>query len=709
MTHFQRAQPTWLSDRRDTWNQLVGFHTSFNLDSFKTKPTLRITGADTYRIWFNGTFAGCGPARTAEGYARVDEWPLAQALKTGKNHLAIEVLSHGIDSYVFVLQKPFLQAELIIQDEVLRSTPHDFKAQILPEKVQKVERFSKQRPFVEVYRLAPKSNDWRTTGIADPGQMEVFPGLQLLPRAVPLPALKTIDCPRTLAQGQVLISPDRPEAGNATSRSMVGKRVRGYMADQLELDLTVELKRLSFEDTEELSVATPRSIPKSSSALCEFDRVESGFIGLHLKCQQPTRIFLIFDEIRDRSFVLGVGAIVLDLEAGEHHFESMEPYSLKFLRVVTLHQPIELLSLYVRDHAYPTQDHLGQNIEDSELSAIFKAAVQTFRTNAVDLFTDCPSRERGGYPCDSWFTAMAERVLTGKSDIERNFLENYFLPESFEGIPKGMVPHCYPRSHLGNGVYISNWAIWLLLQLCDHCQRSRNLDLPKLARTRVEGIVAWFLPFINDLGLLEDLPGWKFVEWSAANDFVEGVNHPTNMLFAKTMLDLGGLYQRPDWVVIAKRMQTAIISESWDGRWFADQSLRVDGRLQRSDARTETCQYHALWTGLVNRDFGGDLWARLRNEWGPQRNIHGNAGEAKPDGVELYPAGLLYGLLLRLDLLLEFGDGERLMAEIKTIFAHQAELTGTLWEHTSPLASCNHGFASCACHYIGKQLSLETF
>ena len=41
--------------------------------------------------------------------------------------------------------------------------------------------------------------------------------------------------------------------------------------------------------------------------------------------------------------------------------------------------------------------------------------------------------------------------------------------------------------------------------------------------------------FENDTGLLEKLPSWVFVEWSAANSFVQDVNFPSNMLYARAL------------------------------------------------------------------------------------------------------------------------------------------------------------------------------
>lgn len=715
---FQQAIPTWIRGQREAWNQTAGFHARWPVAGPPNRTTLRITGADAYRVWVNGEHAGYGPARTACGYARVDEWDLTPWVTTGENHIAIEVHSHGVDSYVYVLQPPFLQAELLQGNTVLAATPEGFDARVLSERVQKVERFSKQRPFAEAYRLSPDCNAWRLgRGDVQHVACEPVATLNLLPRNLPLPHFACIQPEKVVGQGPVTVKDPVPELVPTLGRKTVGKRVRGYPMSNLEIDISAQLNRLDFPEDETCSKRLVRRLAAGTHALYDFGRVQGGFIGIKLYCKAPTRIYLKFDELRQDPSDLGVGAIALDLTPGAHVFESMAPYSFRFLRIVSLESPLQVESVYVREYAYPKDDAADYTGHNAVLANIFAAARQTFRTNSVDLFIDCPSRERGGYPCDAWFTARAERLLTAESRIERNFLENYFLPQTFDGIPEGMVPHCYPSSRLGNGAYIPNWAMWLMLQLVDYCERTHDGKLRDLARSRVEALVDWFHPHLNDQGLLENVPGWIFVDWSPANNYTEGVNHPTNMLYALCLEALSRLYDRPEWLETAKKMRSAILAESWDGHWFADQSQRVDGKLRRTRPRSEACQYHAFWTGLVDKDQMGDLWTRLRDNWGPCRHMQVVPGcqiptskQATNDKMiypdqcpDLDPAGLLYGILLRFDLLRRYGERDRLLNEVRAVFGPQAALTGTLWEHVTPRSSCNHGFASCACDYILKK------
>ncbi|MBT3295144.1 MAG: hypothetical protein HN919_17060 [Verrucomicrobia bacterium] len=719
----EEAVAVWPEGHSETWNQVVGFHAVLDREAPPgASAVLRVAGADCYRVWCNGRFAGYGPARTAHGYARVDVWPLDGMLQDGVNHLAIEVGSYGIDSYAYVLQPPFLLAEVVSDGRVVAATGRSFEAYVLTERIQKVERFSKQRPFAEAYRLTPDANAWRMgQGARESVACAEVTLPALLPRHVRRPRFDGIQPRAVLEQGAVVARPEEPAPVRHVARDGVGVRVMGYPVDTLEIDMSEELNHLAFVPAASAgvlpAVAESQLLTGGAYCLYDFGIIQGGFIGVRLRCEAPTRVYLTFDEVRrrepDRAFALGVGAVALDLAPGEHDFETLEPYSFRFLRVLSLQAPVTVENLRLREYVHPVPEMPGP-WADPELAAIFQAGRQTFRTNSVDLFTDCASRERGGYPCDSWFTARAERVLAGESRVERNFLENYFLVDTFASVPAGMVPHCYPSDRLGKGQYIPNWGLWLVFQLCAYCTRTGDEALRDLARPRVKALFDWFAPHRNREGLLEDVPGWIFVEWSPANDCTAAVNHPTNMLYAGCLAAAAGLYDRPDWAALAEETRTAVREASWDGRWFADQSVRLDGTLQRGAVRTETCQYHALYFGVATPAELPELWQRLRDDWGPLRGMHmamvaggrewvryyDEGVDPRPDDTELAPAGLLYGVMLRFDLLQQQGEWEQLLKEVRRVFGPMARASGTLWEHMEPHASLNHGFAACACEYL---------
>ena len=208
-TLFDYALPVWPEGRGSVWNQFVGFHASWDQQGNQSA-VLRATAADYYRAWCNGCFVAFGPARAAHGYARADEWCLDGYLQEGVNHLAVEVLAYGIDSYAHAMQPPFLQAEVVRGGEAAAATraesrPDVFVARILPERIQKVERYSAQRPFAEAYRLKSGCHDWRIEGDADAGlPCELVARPTLLPRGVRYPRFDCLRPEAQVASGRVV-------------------------------------------------------------------------------------------------------------------------------------------------------------------------------------------------------------------------------------------------------------------------------------------------------------------------------------------------------------------------------------------------------------------------------------------------------------------------------------------------------------------------
>ena len=104
---------------------------------------------------------------------------------------------------------------------------------------------------------------------------------------------------------------------------------------------------------------------------------------------------------------------------------------------------------------------------------------------------DCPSRERAGWLCDSFFTARGAADLCGNTPVERNFFENFLLPERFAHLPDGMLPMCYPADH-NDGVFIPNWALWFVVQLEEYLRRSGDRQMVEPLRPRVLSLFEYF-------------------------------------------------------------------------------------------------------------------------------------------------------------------------------------------------------------------------
>ncbi len=706
---FRSAQPIWPQGLTTTRNIFAGFRAVFPRTP-NAHTTLRITGSTLYRIRLNGQFVGHGPARAAHGFFRVDEIPLDAFPGEGPNLLTIEVAGYNVNSYYLLDQPAFLQAEVVADGTVVAATgsgDNDFEGFLLPERVRRVQRYSFQRPFIEVYRRTPDDDGWRheIAHQREPAPMETFSTPKTLPRGLPLPDYAGCQPRQLPARGTLTSVPLPKKSWNDRFLADIGPLMKGFPENELEVNLVRELQQIAVEEHETLNdiyhPEKPLTLADRQWALLDFGVNRTGFFGMQVTCTEPVKLIPVFDEILvDGRIIFNrldtINAVSYDLEPGTYHLETFEPYTFRYLQLQVLRGSCEIRHVFLRELANPDTQAAHFAANDHRLNDLFAAGRETFRQNAVDVFMDCPSRERACWLCDSYFTARVEADLCGHSRVEHNFLENFLLPENFDHLPDGMWPMCYPADH-PDGNFIPNWALWGVLELEEYLSRSGDRDLVDAMKPKVMGLFDYFRPFKNDDGLLEGLESWVFVEWSKANDFVQDVSYPSNMLYAGALDAAGRLYGDGRFHEEALQIKDTIRAQAFDSTFFVDNATRQNGLVEVTRNRTETCQYYAFYFNIATPETHPDLWEIVRDDFGPRRAESGKH-------PEIYPANAFIGNVLRLEVLSRYGESQQVLTEVKNYFEDMAKRTGTLWEHNDTRASCNHGFASHVAHVLYRDV-----
>ncbi len=706
---FQKAVPLWERGREKEMNATLVFYVAFKIDDDAIEGAiLRSTGSCAMRIMLDGEHFGYGPARGPHGWFRVDEWDLSKRLTKGEHFLTIEVAGYNSNSFYLLDQPSFLQAEIVDgngktiaatlekdEEEIVSFQALDYTGI----RVQKVQRFSFQRPFVEVYKIE-KVDEMENVDLAKQ------PDVKYLPRRVPYPEFAVLEPVAWGKTGKVVKREKLENPWRDRSLVNIGPQLKGYKLEELEVVLSDEVQALETtfdENAKPLEIGATYN--EGDAQIIDFGANYCGFFGLEVKTKGETEIVLTFDEILnpagDVNFLrLGACSAIkwtVDNDSLALPLEAFEPQVGRYAKLHCLKGSFTLNKIYTREFAYPPTRESSFDCADPRLVKLYKAADLTFRENSVDVFTDCPHRERAGWLCDSFFTARSAFDLTGKTDVEDAFFENYMLPESFKCLPDGMLPMCYPSDHY-DGVYIPNWAMWFVAELREYARRTPDHSVVKGLRKKIEKLMAFFEKYENSDGLLEKLPSWVFVEWSRANDFVQDVNYPSNMLYAFTLNAAGELYDVPRWTEKAEKIRATIREQSYDGEFFVDHALRKeDGSLEIMRDRSEVCQYFAFFFKTATPETYPELWAKLLDKFGPNRIKEG----VYP---EIYKANSFVGNVVRLELLARANRGSQLLDESVAYNEYMADRTGTLWENDEDYASCNHGFASHLVHVLYRDV-----
>ncbi len=674
---FDVAQPIWTTAEKGEINSSVAFTTHFEWDG-KAALKLRLAGCSIFKVFVNGEFAAYGPARGPHGWFRMDEWDLSRVAHKGDNHLKIVGVAYNTTTYYIIEHEPFLQAEVLADGKVVRSTGDGKWKASFTDRVRKTQRYSLQRSQSEVYEVSRQSRESLT--------ITNCPAVKLLERGAPYP---TFEMDRSYRPTDLLCVTLRTGAlGKAPKlwderSSFVG---RTYNTSELKHIPSVDWWKRTIKPMAKVE-GNMAKIDATHGVRYEGAVNNTGFLRLKVKVMKPGRLLVGFDEILVNGKLdflkrFGCNNIVLwDVtEPGEYDFESFEPYTFKFAEVIMLEGAATVEKLEMRTYKNPNATRACM-LKDLADRKIFEAARETFAQNAVDVFTDCPSRERAPWLCDSYFTGPAEHFFTGKNEMERTFLRNFAIAEEFPHLPEGMVPMCYPSDHISKN-FIPNWSMWFILEIANYFDRTGDRETVDLLRPRVEGLLKFYAQYLNADGALENLPAWVFVEWSHANDpklVKDGVNWPSNMTYADVLAKAARLYNRPELAEQSKNLKSLIRKRAYDGVWFRDNAKHPDV--------TETCQYYAFFHGIATPKSHPELWKKLTKEFGPER-------QAKGLYKDVWPSNAFIGNLLRLIVLKREGHDDQVAREIRGYYLKMAKSTGTLWEHDRPEASCNHAFAS---------------
>ena len=677
----------WIKGERDTKNSLFSF--CLHAEGIEKDDVLKLAALNIYSVYIDGEFVRFGPEKTAHNTCAVDEIPLGVY---GKSSLSIVVAVTGYNVVALSVHntKPFFSAEI-----EGKYTTDDFSAHLMNDRVIAVNKYSYQRHFCECYTMKRDRRDFLC------GDFSLFPtaeteevkGAREVRRETEVPTYERVT-PSVLKTGHVF---EDGTIGEFKDRALPDISENfGYPYDKLERNI--------LDEVHTYVIGTDANGGDKPYTLFDYGREISGFPVLSCRVKSDNaRIYLVWDEILSENGKLEVfrmktaNVICYDLAKGDYRIMSAEPYTYRYAAIVTAQGEVEYENPETVLLENPDAEKLSFTCSDADYELILDAAQNTFAQNCVDIPTDCPSRERAGWLCDSYFTARAEKLFTGKNTVEAHHLVNYAGSPQFEYFEKGVVPMCYPGDFPAER-YIPNWAMWYIIEVADSIKRSGSRKSAELSVEKVKGLVELFGRYENELGLLEKLDSWVFVEWSRANDFVQEINFPSNMLYCGMLRAAAEILGDESLSRKADKLREVIRSTARKGLFFSDNANRdKNGNIVVTDNTTETCQYYAFYFGVATIEEDRELFDTMLTSFGATRDTE----KVYPT---VYKSNAFIGNYLRLDFLSANGYAEKALSECKDYFVYMAKRTGTLWENDTAYASCNHGFASYAANIVLRGL-----
>ena len=463
---FVLAKPIFPKEKSREKNTFAAF--SAKVNSIKGC-TLHITASSFYQVYINGRFVAFGPARSAKGYARVDLLPIGDYNSESGNDIVILVSGYYCGSLSTAISPSFVWAEVRDGDGVVCATGRDFLAYLPETRVREVMRYSLQRHFSEVYRI---EDEHGMLSLGEAVEYEVLdtPPM-LLPRRAPYASYNDMELCEAVSVGSLIFDAERPFLNSKYSGEIT--ETWGKFDDEKikwhPYPFIMRHKQIKRRGATGIGF----TLSKMEYAIFDLGRVETGFIKALFDTVQDSDVIIAFSEDASAdefcfTNISAYNAIEIIAKAGlKVDFTSFEPYVMKYCIVAVVSGEITLGGFGIKGFEHSSEGMLLSEPSDPVLAAIFRGAVRTFNHNAVDIYMDCPSRERAGWLCDSYFTAKSEYALYGVTDIEDAFLENYRLYRNEGDIPKGALPMCYPSDIQKQDSFIPQWTMWYILEVED--------------------------------------------------------------------------------------------------------------------------------------------------------------------------------------------------------------------------------------------------
>lgn len=723
---FVNAKAIWKRKDVQNYNQFIGFYTCIEVPK-EQKLTFAIAARSYYRLYIDGEMAANGPARTAKGYCRVDETVMELS---GRIHVAVEVLAiDKPEKYCndCTLEPGMLNAEIIGQDGTVYASTgkSEWKCRELTYRRMNVEMMSHSRGIVEWYDLNPQSSSWRMGECADFENPEITEGeVTYLRRRAPYPDYKAIAFERLQKIA------DQKYAGVKNA----GVKNRGIEDADIKHEGTVmKLARM-------MNPRWYEQIPKENYFLeslrseteCKFTGEfligEAEKSGKYLKIRPGQEDFSVVWNIRESEVgfidftVKADGDCVLDvintdhtdqcgkirantyatryiLAKGEYHLTTFEPKLTKYIKIIfRTEKGVEIQFPRLLRYTYPDCGAADFECNDGDLNRIYEASKRTLRLNTLDIFMDCPQRERGGWLCDSQFTAYGAWQMFGDLTVEKDFLENFMLTDA-DAMDHAFFPEVYPGSKTRNGdPGIMNWSFWLITELADYYERSGDVEFVEQCRERVTRFIEGLLSLRGRSGLIEDMDA-QFVDWSLSNrEFcLQPVSVPNNCLAVYMLERISAVYEEEAWKTAACEMRAVIEALDTDMDIFGgggDAAIYKDGALKRGDCATESGIALELWGRFHLND--KKYIRRFVDAMGysPKYCPEPNIGRAN----------LFIGLMIRFSVLARLGEIEQLVKEMRELYLPELRIgAGTFFENYSGFSGC-HGFNAAAGAYLTNYL-----
>ena len=368
---------------------------------------------------------------------------------------------------------------------------------------------------------------------------------------------------------------------------------------------------------------------------------------------------------------------------GRQVFETfgMRGFRYMMLTFRRIQGPVWVHHVGVNFSTYPVAYRGAFECSDERLNKIWEVGRYTVQLCMHDAYEDCPWREQAQWWGDARVEALVNYYAFGDTKLMARGLRQIAQSQRADGLTQGMVPDGHRKQ------WLPSFSLIWVISLWEYVLYTGDKDLVHELYPNVQRLLSWFEQQVGDKGLLEEVPGWIFTDWTDIDSGGE-------------IAALNGLY------VGALEAASGL---AWQLR---DEASAAKYRGRANAVRTDANLY--LWSeekGVYTDGVGSDRISQHVNVLAVLFDI---AEEEKRDGIfraifdgngEVVQIGSPYFMFYALDALYRSGRSDQAMAIIRKRWGEMLDAGATAWwEQFNPKNSWCHGWSAGPTYFLSTEV-----
>ncbi len=181
------------------------------------------------------------------------------------------------------------------------------------------------------------------------------------------------------------------------------------------------------------------------------------------------------------------------------------------LQYVAVHHPRDLeVSVEIEETGYPRAPGASFDCDDPRYTNLWQTGARTVDVCSTDAFLDCPGREQRAWVADAYPQTLVSLVSNPDWRLVRHHLELTAASRQ----PGGLLAGAAACDFAGSGVTMPEYSLHWLRSLAAYWWYSSDESFTRKLLPIADAIIERYERQRGASGLLEDFPGWVFLDWA---------------------------------------------------------------------------------------------------------------------------------------------------------------------------------------------------